>query len=109
MACSEDYRKRVIEYRKEGHMHRQTCEVFKVALITIQQWEKKLREERTLKKKEKASERPFRKLDTEKLKQFLAKHPDAYVREIAVTYTCWRLKITRKKRPRIMESNQRKK
>ena len=44
--------------------------------------------------KEKAS---VRKLDSEKLKQFLAKHPDAYLREIAVTYACRRLKITRKK------------
>ena len=34
MAYSEDYRKRVIEYRKEGHTYRQACEVFKVALIT---------------------------------------------------------------------------
>ena len=34
MAYSEDYRKRVIDYRKEGHTYRQTCEVFKVALIT---------------------------------------------------------------------------
>ena len=56
---------------------------------------KKLREEGTLKKK--PVNRPFRKLDLEKLKQFLAKHPDAYLREIAVTYACRRLKITRKK------------
>ena len=65
---------------------------------------KKLREEGTLKRK--SVKRSFRKLDPEKLKQFLAQHPDAYLREIAaefgcceitVTYVCQRLKITRKK------------
>ena len=116
MAYSEDYRKRVIEYRKEGHTYKQTCEVFRVALITIQQWEKKLKEEGTLKKK--PVKRSFRKLDPEKLKEYLAEHPDAYLREIAaefgccettVTYACRRLGITRKKRPRVMKNNQRKK
>ncbi len=51
MAYSEDYRRRVIEYRKEGHTFKETMQVFKVALITIQKWEKKLKEEGTLKKK----------------------------------------------------------
>ena len=113
MAYSEDYRKRVIEYRKEGHTYRQTCEVFKVALITIQECEKKLKEEGTLKKK--PVKRSFRKLDPQKLKEFLTKRPDAYLREIAaefgccettVTYACRRLGITRKKRRRIIKSNQ---
>ena len=51
MAYSEDYRRRVIEYRKEGHTFKETMQVFKVALSTIQKWEKKLKEEGTLKKK----------------------------------------------------------
>lgn len=43
MAYSEDYRKRVIDYRKEGHTFKETHEVFKVAIDTIQKWEKMLR------------------------------------------------------------------
>ena len=46
MAYSEDYRKRVIEYRTEGHTLMETSKVFKVAIITIRQWENKLKEER---------------------------------------------------------------
>ena len=51
MAYSEDYRKRVIEYRTEGHTLMETSKVFKVAIITIRQWENKLKEDGTLKKK----------------------------------------------------------
>ena len=64
MAYSEDYRKRVIEYRKEGHTLIQTREVFKVAIITIRKWEMKLEEEGTLKKK--PVKRSFRKLGLKK-------------------------------------------
>ncbi len=116
MAYSEDYRRRVVEYRKEGHTYEQTRQVFKVARSTIQEWEKKLREEGTLKKK--TVKRPFRKLDPEKLKEYLAIFPDAYLREIGaefgccettVTNACRKLKITRKKRLHIIKSNQWKK
>ena len=104
MAYSEDYRKRVIAYRKEGHTYREAHEVFKVAIDTIPKWEKKLREEGNLSKK--PVKRSFRKVDPEKLKVYFEKHPDAYLREAAlefdccettITYACRKLKITRKK------------
>ena len=82
MAYSEDYRKRVIAYRKEGHTFRETKEVFKVTTDTIQKWEKRLREEGTLSKK--PIKRSFRKIDPEKLKRYFAERPDAYLREAAV-------------------------
>ena len=112
MTYSEDYRRRVIEYRKEGHTFKETMQVFKVALSTIQKWEKKLKEEGTLKKKPVI--RSFRKVDPEKVKLYFTEHPDAYLREAAtefgccettITYVCRKLKITRKKRPRIIKSN----
>ena len=105
MAYSVDYRKRVVGYRQEGHTLEETQKVFKVAINTIRAWETKLKEEGTLEKKR--VERPCRKIDPEKLKAYIAAHPDAYLREIAaefgccetaVTYACRRLKITRKKR-----------
>ena len=111
MAYSEDYRKRVIAYRKEGHTFKETHEVFKVAIDTIQKWEKKLREEGTLSKK--PVKRSFRKVDPEKLKIYFEKHPDAYLREAAlefdccetaITNACRKLKITRKKRPRVIKN-----
>lgn len=57
MAYSEDYRRRVIEYRKEGHTFKETMQVFKVALSTIQKWEKKAEGRRNT--KEKASDTLF--------------------------------------------------
>ena len=111
MAQLEDYRKRVIEYRKEVHTLMNTQKVFKVAIITIRTCENKLKEERTLKKKPVI--RPFRKLDPKKLENNLEDHADSYLREIAaefgccgtsVSNACRKLKITRKKRPRLIKS-----
>ena len=108
MAYSIDYRKRVIEYREEGNSLRKTSKVFKVAVPTIREWERKLREENTLDRK--PLNRTFRKLDPEKLKQHVKEHPDAYLRERAdyfgvavstVAYVLARLKITYKKKEHV--------
>ena len=50
MAYDQKYRKRTLEYWHEGHTFRETKEVFKVTIDTIQKWEKRLREEGTLSK-----------------------------------------------------------
>ena len=81
MAYSLDFRKRVIEYRGEGNSLRKTSEVFAVAVPTIREWERKLREENTLDRK--PLNRTFRKLDPEKLRKHVEEHPDAYLRERA--------------------------
>ena len=43
MSYPEKYRIRTLEYRREGHTLEQTSNVFKVAVITIREWEKQLR------------------------------------------------------------------
>ena len=109
MSYPEKYRMRTLEYRLEGHTLDQTHKVFKVAVVTIRKWEKKLREEGTLAKR--PVRRPFKKIDPDKLKEYVRAHPDAYLREIAKDFNCTegairkalkRLKITRKKRPRVI-------
>jgi transposase len=114
MSYSPDFRKRVIEYRREGHTQKETHNVFKVSTVTISAWEKKLREEGTIEKK--PLNRQPRKLDSERLKAYIEAHPDAYLREIAaefnccetaVTYALRRLKITRKKRQNITRNKTR--
>ena len=106
MSYPEKYRIRTLEYRQEGHTLEQTHKVFKVAIITIRKWEKKLKEEGTLAKN--PVKRPFKKIDPDRLKEYVKNHPDAYLREIAKDFNCTegairkalkRLKITRKKRP----------
>ena len=105
MSYSEDYRKRTIEYRQSGHTLEETHQTFKVSISTIQSWEKQLKERGDLGKKE--LHRGFRKIDPEKLKAYVAEHPDAYQSEMAEALGCSesgirdalrRNKITRKKR-----------
>lgn len=69
-------------------------------------WENQLKEEGNLKKH--PIKRSFRKIDPEKLKEYVRANPDAYLREIADVFNCSstavrkslkKLNITRKKRP----------
>lgn len=105
MAYDKKYKMRVIEYRNEGHTLKETSETFKVSESAIKSWSKQLKEKGHLEKKE--LNRPHKKLDPEKLRQYVAEYPDAYLQEIADAFGCVesavrkaleRLKITRKKR-----------
>ncbi len=104
MSYPEEYRKRTIEYRQEGHTLEKTKEVFQVSISTIRAWENQMRKEGNLKAKK--PNRPFKKIDPEKLKAYIKEHPDAYQSEIAAEFNCTseairralkHLKITRKK------------
>ena len=105
MSYSKKYRERTIEYRQAGHTLEETHQTFKVSRSTIQIWEKQLKETGDLGKKK--LHRSFRKIDPEKLKAYVAEHPDAYQSEMAKAFGCSesgirdalrRYKITRKKR-----------
>ena len=105
MSYSKKYRERTIEYRQAGHTLEETHQTFKVSRSTIQIWEKQLKETGDLEKKK--LHRSFRKIDPEKLKAYVAEHPEAYQSEMAKAFGCGesgirdalrRQKITRKKR-----------
>ena len=111
MSYSKKYRERTIEYRQAGHTLEETHQIFKVSKSTIQIWEKQLKETGDLGKKE--LHRSFRKIDPEKLKAYVAEHPDAYQAEMANVFGCSesgirdalrRLKVTRKKRRSVTRS-----
>ncbi len=104
MSYPVKYRERTIEYRQEGHTLKETSKVFKVTITTIREWEKRLKEKGTLAPD--TPRRSFKKIDPEKLKAYLAEHPDAYQREMAKEFGCVesairrvlkKLGITRKK------------
>ena len=116
MSYSKDYRERTIEYRQDGHTLKETHQIFKVSIATIRKWEKQWKETGDLGKKE--LHRGFRKIDPEKLKAYVAEHPDAYQSEMAQVFECSesgirdalkRYKITRKKRQRDIRSRTSKK
>ncbi len=105
MSYPVKYRERVIEYRQEGHTLEKTSKVFKIAISTIRKWEKQKKETGNLTPK--VPKRTFKKIDPARLQAYVAQHPDAYQKEIAMEFGCAlsavqkalkRLKITRKKR-----------
>ena len=116
MSYSEDYRKRTIEYRREGHTLEETHEVFKVSISTIRAWEKQWNEKGTLAPAPVV--RGYKKIEPQRLKTYVQEHPDAYPKEIALEFNCCetairkafkRLGITRKKRRYITRNRTHKK
>ena len=104
MAYDITYRQRALDYWAEIGSKRKTCAVFKISTSTLHEWKSQLKETGTL---ESRKRRPtWRKIDPDKLKAYVEKHPDAYLREIAQEFHCTihaveqalaRLKISRKK------------
>ncbi len=86
MSYPVKYRERVVEYRQEGHTYAETKETFKVSINTICKWEKQLREEGNLENK--PLNRKYKKIDPEKLKEYVAAHPTAYQYEVAKEFGC---------------------
>ena len=116
MSYTKKYRERTKEYRQAGHTLEETHQSFKVSRSTIQKWEKQLKETGDLGKKE--LHRSFRKIDPEKLKAYVAEHPDAYQSEMAEAFGCSEsgirnalelYHITRKKRQPATRNRMRKK
>ena len=105
MAYDEKYRIRVVEYRKEGHTIEETAKIFKIGETTIKRWIKKYDETGEI--KDNPKKRTFKKIDPLKLEEYIDKHPDAFLSEIAIHFNCSamavskalrKLKITHKKR-----------
>ena len=105
MAYSEDYRRRVIEYRQAGHTLAEVNEAFKIYPSTLQDWEARMANG-SLKPRYPERRKP-RKIDLEELERYMDEHPDDYLREIGAYFDCsaeavrkalLKLKITLKKR-----------
>ena len=86
MSYPVKYRERTIEYREEGHTLEETSKTFKVAVSTIRKWEKQLKEKGDLKPK--VPVRGSKKIEPDKLRAYVAEHPDAYQTEIAKEFNC---------------------
>jgi len=94
-----------MEYLDEGHTWSQAQEAFKISTTAINSWRRKYKE--TGECKNVTPPRKAKKLDAEKLRSYVKKHPDAYLKEIGEAFGCSdtavhkalrRLGITRKKR-----------
>ena len=105
MSKSIDLRKAAVKYHISGHTLKETSEIFGVGKSTISEWTKKYKETGDLSNK--PLNRSFKKIDPEKLKEYVKDHPDATQQEMAEVFNCsdsaigkalHRNKITRKKR-----------
>lgn len=111
MSKSKDLREAAIAYHEAGHTIAETVEVFRVAKCTISEWKKRKKETGNLNNK--PINRKYKKIDPEKLKAYVKKHPDATQQEMADEFGCSnqaiskalkRKKITRKKRQPITKN-----
>jgi transposase len=109
-AYSEDLRKKVISCVMSGCSKRETAKIFNIGEATVYNWIN-LHKKGSLKAK-KRTNYP-RKVDEQKLREYVEAHPDQTLKEIggalglrfqAVGTWLQRLKITRKKRPRSTRS-----
>jgi transposase len=101
MAYDVNYRRRAIEYWGEGNSKRKTAVVFKVSTSTLQKWKSQLNETGTLERKKRKPS--WRKIDPAKLEEYVEKHPDAYLREMAAEFKCT---ISHKKIPFVVLQTQ---
>ena len=115
MAYSLDMRERAIELLGAGRSKAEVSEMLGVGRTTLLRWEQRaVRGELAA---HYPSVRGGRKVDDEKLKEYVKNHPDAYQAEIGdaigakentVCRALQRLGITRKKRPRSTENEMKK-
>ncbi len=104
---SNDLRERVLAYYDDNHTQKETCSVFEISRSALTDWLKLRRETGSAHLRPRPKQRKSKKLDGQRLREYIASHPDAYLYEIAaefgvvpsaVYYACHRHGITRKKR-----------
>jgi transposase-like protein len=105
MAYSDDFKKRALEYREEGHTIKETCEVFKIGTTTLKKWMRLFLAGETLKNKKR--KRESKVYPAEKIRAYNEANPLATLSQIAKHFggsvsgadsALKRLKITFKKR-----------
>ncbi len=104
---SNDLRERVLAYYDDNHTQKETCSMFEISRSALTDWLKLRRETGSAHLRPRPKRRRSKKLDSEKLREYIACHPDAYLYEIAAeleglpaadNYSCRRKRRNRKKR-----------
>lgn len=87
MTCySKGLRKRAIKYLLGGHTPTKASKVFNVGKTALWRWKKQLEEQVDLEGKPRG--KYFKKVDPQKLEEYLAARPDAYLYEIGEVFGC---------------------
>jgi len=105
MTYSVDFREATLSYKQKGHTIQQVCETFSISKRTYNYWTAQKQKTGNLKPKKHGPRK--RKIDPQKLEQYIKEHPDAYLKEMAKHFNCKpssmhnalvKQKITRKKK-----------
>ena len=116
MSKSKDLREVAVAYKKAGNSYEDTGKVFGVSASTEHKQVRQYEETGDLSNKH--LNRGFKKIDPEKLKAYIAEHPDDTQQEVATVFGCCnqaisqayrRLGITRKKRHSVIKNRTKKK
>ena len=116
MSKSKDLREAAVKYRLSGHTLEETAEIFGVSKSAVSSWVNQYKETGDLSNK--PLNRRFKKIDPEKLMEYVKAHPDATQNEMAEYFDCSdtaigkalkRNGITRKKRRSPTKNKTRKK
>jgi transposase len=106
MTYDKKFRERAIAFKDSGATFKQLKEVFGIDRKTYITWVK-LRDETGSLVTDKSHSPRKRKIDLEKLKKYVERKPDAYLKELAEFFNCTpqavftalkKIKFTRKKR-----------
>lgn len=110
---SNDLRQRVLAFYDDNHTQKETCAVFGISRSALTDWLKLRRDTGSADLRPRPKRRKSKKIDGNKLRAYIADHPDAYLHEIAskfkvvpsaIHYACDRHGITRKKSKPAIES-----
>lgn len=116
MSKSKDLREAAVTYKLSGHTLNETAQIFGVSKSAVSEWVRKYQETGDLSNK--PLNRTFKKIDPDKLKEYVKQHPDDTQQEIANVFGCCnqavskalkRNGITRKKRHFAIKSKTKKK
>jgi transposase len=86
MTYSVDFREAALVYKQKGHTIQQVCETFSISKRTYNYWAAQKQKTGNLKPKKHGPRK--RKIDPQKLEQYIKEHPDAYLKELAQQFNC---------------------
>lgn len=81
MSKSKDLKEAAVKYYMSGHKLVETAEIFRVSKSAVSSWVKQYKETGDLSNK--PLNRGFKKIDPEKLIEYVQKHPDATQKEMS--------------------------
>jgi transposase len=114
MLYSVDFRKKVMDHLETSTIH-ETAQRFKISDSAVSSWRRLLKKTGSLRAVQVI--RKPRKINYEELREYVEKHPDKYLREIAevfkvslrgIDYALKKMGITLKKRPNCIKRETRK-